>query len=106
MNEENTRTNTKRICYGIVAVAGAALLITGGYVAFHNPDVVKNPCTRSFFRADGIPKVAFDKAWKANLQSVIQFVRYGEICNSYQVGELFFTGHSNKAFCRCINPFK
>lgn len=99
-------TTTKKICYGVGAVAGVTLLLTGGYVAFHKPDVVKNPCPRSFFRADGIPKKAFDKPWKANLQTVIQLVRHGEICNTYQVGEKFFTGHSKKSICRCINPFK
>ena len=91
------------ICVG--AVATISLLAVGGYVVFHKPSVVRNPCQRSFVRADGIPKVAFDKAWKANLQSVIQLVHYGEICNSYQVGESYYTGHSKYAKYRSINPF-
>lgn len=79
---------------------------TAIYVFGHKPDVVTNPCFRSCFRADGCRKIAFDKAWKANVQTVIQLVRYGEVCSSYQVGDKFYTGHSNKAFCRNINPFK
>lgn len=106
MEEKKKMSTARKIGYGVGVVGGTAFLLTAMYVVYHKPDVVKNPCTRSFFRADGIPKVAFDKAWKANLQTVIQFACHGEICNSYQVGELFFTGHSNKAFCRCINPFK
>lgn len=106
MEEKKKMSTARKIGYGIGVVGGTAFLLTALYVVYHKPDVVKNPCTRSFFRADGIPKVAFDKAWKANLQTVIQFACHGEICNSYQVGELFFTGHSKKAICRCINPFK
>lgn len=106
MKRKTELSTAKKIGYGVGAVAGVTLLFTVGYVAFHKPDIVKNPCPRSFYRADGIPKKAFDKPWKANLQTVIQLVRHGEICNSYQVGEKFFTGHSKKAICRCINPFK
>ena len=96
----------KNIGIGVGVVAGVSILAIGGYVVFHKPSEVRNPCQRSFFRADGIPKVAFDKAWKANLQSVIQLVHYGEICNSYQVGESYYTGHSKYAKYRSINPFK
>ena len=106
MENQKQWSKTKKIGYGVGAVAATTLLFTATYVVFHKPDVVKNPCPRSFFRADGIPKVAFDKPWKANLQTVIQLVLHGEICNSYQIGEKFYTGHSKKAICRCINPFK
>lgn len=104
--EQQKKSTAKKICYCIGGVAGISILAIGGYVFFHKPPVVRNPCQRSFFRADGIPKVAYDKAWKANLQSFFQFVHYGEICNSYQVGESFYTGHSKYAKHRSINPFK
>ena len=51
-------------------------------------------------------KKAFDKAWQANLQSVKQLLFHGEICNPYQVGSKFYTGHSKYAWCRSLNPFK
>ncbi|OYP61054.1 hypothetical protein [Prevotella sp. P2-180] len=106
MENKEKRKTAKKIFIGIGAVAGVSILAIGGYVLFHKPPVVRNPCQRSLFRADGIPKVAYDKAWKANLQSFLQFVNYGEICNSYQVGESFYTGHSKYAKYRSINPFK
>ena len=102
----SSKTTAKKILIGVGTVAGVSILAIGGYVVFHKPSEVRNPCQRSFFRADGIPKVAFDKAWKANWQSVIQLVHYGEICNSYKVGESYYTGHSKYAKYRSINPFK
>ena len=104
--KNNMKTTAKKILIGVGTVAGISILAIGGYVVFHKPSEVRNPCQRSFFRADGIPKVAFDKAWKANWQSVIQLVHYGEICNSYKVGESYYTGHSKYAKYRSINPFK
>ena len=104
--DKEKRKTAKKIFIGVGAVVGVTFMAIGGYVLFHKPPVVRNPCQRSFFRADGIPKVAFDKAWKANWQSVIQLVHYGEICNSYKVGESYYTGHSKYAKYRSINPFK
>lgn len=91
------------IAAGAVAVAGIA---GAAYVFGHRPDVVKSPCFRSCFRADGCPKMPFNSAWRANLQSVIQLFRYGEVCNSYQVGDRYYTGHSKNAIFRSINIFK
>lgn len=85
----------------LAAVAG-----TAAYVFGHKPDVVNKPCFRSCHRIDKLPKKPFDKAWKANWQTVKQFFFHGEVCNSYKVGGKYYTGHSKNAFCRSINPFK
>lgn len=101
------KRNTKKK----IAYAGAFFIIAGiasgvYYVFIHKPDIVANPCWRSCHLANGRCKVSFDKAWKANWQSLKQFLLHGEICNAYQVGELFYTGHSKHAWFRNINPFK
>lgn len=94
----------------IVKILGGTALLTtavaAAYVFGHKPDIVTNPCWRSCHLADGRCKKAFETAAKANWQSVKQFVLHGEICNSYQVGDKFYTGHSKYAWCRSINPFK
>lgn len=104
-----TEKNKKRLKTAAY-IAGGTILVaavgTSAYVFGHKPDFVSNPCFRSCHCANGCPKKAFDKAWKANLQSVKQLLRYGEVCNSYQVGDKFYTGHSKTAFCKNINPFK
>ena len=87
-------------------VAGGAALLVVAYVFGNKPAKVAIPCHRSCYRADGCPKKAFDKPWKANLQSVKQLLFHGELCNSYQVGDKFYTGHSKNAPCRSINPLK
>lgn len=98
--------NTKKIIKvaGYTLVGAAAIVTTGAlaYIYCHKPDVVSEPCFRSLHRADGRPKKAFDTPQKANLQSVKQFVKYGEVCNSYQVDDKYYTGHSKNAFCRNI----
>lgn len=106
---DSTKEMKQYIKNGLYITGGIAfvgIVATGAYVFGHKPDVVESPCFRSCYRADGCPKVAFDKAWKANWQCVKQLFRYGEVCNSYQVGDKFYTGHSKNAFCRNINPFK
>lgn len=94
----------------IATIGGvAALLAAAGtaiYVFGHKPDVVTNPCWRSCHLADGRCKKAFDTATQANWQSVKQFVRHGEVCNPYQVGQKFYTGHSKAAWVKSINPLK
>lgn len=77
-------------------MAGVAVAVAGAYVCLHKPAVVNNSCWRSTHRADGRPKKSFDSAARANLQSLIQLLRHGEICNSYKVGDKYYTGHSNK----------
>lgn len=99
-------TKTKKVLYVVGGTAAFMAIGTTIYVFGHKPDVVTNPCFRSCHRADGCKKKAFDKAWKANWQSVKQFFRHGEVCNSYQVGDKYYTGHSKTTFCRNINPFK
>ena len=93
----------------IACVAAGCLLAAGfGTIAFvycHKPDVVKNPCFRTTHRADGKPKIAFDTPQAANWQSVKQFLCHGEFCNSYESDGKYYTGHSNKALIRSINPF-
>lgn len=84
---------------GTLAVAAVGTLV---YVFGHKPDVVSEPCFRSRHRADGRPKKAFGTPQEANWQSVKQFVRYGEVCNSYQVDDKYYTGHSKNAFRRNI----
>ena len=99
-----TKKDKKRIAY--LGVATLAVAGVGAYVLGHTPTKVENPSPRAFVRADGIPKIAFDKPWKANWQTVKQLFRYGEVCNSYQAGGKFYTGHSKKAILKSINPFK
>lgn len=86
---------------GLLGLAGAVVYVIG-----HKPDVVENPCWRSCHLANGACKKSFNKPWKANFQSLMQLLRYGEVCNSYQVGDKYYTGHSKNAWCRNINPFK
>ena len=105
MNKKYTE-KVKKVAYvagGIVAVAAAGTI---AFICLNKPDVVENPCWRSCHLADGRCKKAFDKAWQANLQSVKQLLFHGEICNPYQVGSKFYTGHSKYAWCRSLNPFK
>lgn len=105
MNREKKKKLKKAACY----VGGAAAIIGGGILAYvygNKPDVVENPCWRSCHLADGRCKKSFDKPWKANLQSVKQLLKHGEICNPYQMGDKFYTGHSKYAWCRSLNPFK
>lgn len=104
-----TEKTKKRLKFTGCAVVGTALtaaLCTALYVLIHKPDNVSKPCYRSTHRADGREKLAFDTPERANYQSVKQFYRYGEICNSYRVGDKYYTGHSNKALIRSINLFK
>lgn len=104
--KSETKKKVKKVGY---VLGGGVLVIAAGtaaYVFGHTPDYVDNPCFRSCHRANGCPKKPFDKAWKANWQSVKQFILHGEICNSYQVDNRFYTGHSKNAFCKNINPFK
>ena len=97
---------SKKIVKAVAYIAGGNVLFAAAYVFRHKPDLVTTTCFRSCHCANGCPKKAFDKAWQANLQSVKQLLRYGEVCNSYQVGNKFYTGHSKTAFCKNINPFK
>lgn len=103
MNKKNTfkKVGSSAAGFASAVVSGVVLFVFG-----NKPDVVSNPCYRSSHRADGYPKKVFDKAWKANWQSVKQLVCYGEVCNPYQVGRKFYTGHSRKAWVRNINIFK
>lgn len=88
---------------GISTVAIAAISL---FVFKHKPAVVVNPTYRSFYRADGVAKKAFDTPVQANLQAVKQLVLHGEICTPYQAGEKFFTGHPRNMPIRSINPLK
>lgn len=86
----------RRIAATVTAVVGTATAAVAAYVFGHKPDIVTKPCYRSLHRADGRPKVAFDTAWRANWQSVKQLFLHGEVCNSYQVNDKFYTGHSRR----------
>ena len=95
----------KIVKFGLWGLAGTISLLglaTVVYVFGHKPDVVSEPCFRSRHRADGRPKKAFNTPQAANWQSVKQLVRYGEVCNSYQVDDEYYTGHSKNAFRRNI----
>lgn len=88
-------------------VGGTLALVALGTIAYllgHKPDIVTKPCWRSCHLADGRCKKAFDTAAQANWQSVKQFVCHGEVCNSYQVGDKYYTGHSRYAWVRSVNP--
>lgn len=104
--KKETKKKVKIAAYIVGSFAVAVAAGTAAYMFGHKPALVNNPCFRSCHRADGCPKKAFDKPWKANWQSVKQLFLHGEICNSYQVGNKFYTGHSKKAFCRSINLLK
>lgn len=82
---------TKKVCIvaGTVFGAGAAV---AAWCFGHKPSEGIN-CIRSVMRADGVPKKPFGSAARANLQSVWQYVRYGEKCHAYKIGEKFYTGH-------------
>ena len=98
----------KIVKFGLWGLAGTISLLglaTVVYVFGHKPDVVSEPCFRSRHRADGRPKKAFNTPQAANWQSVKQLVRYGEVCNSYQVEDQYFTGHSKNASRRNIYRF-
>jgi hypothetical protein len=86
----------KKIVATVAAVVGTATAVVATYVFGHKPNVVTKPCYRSLHRADGRPKIAFDSAWRANWQSVKQLFLHGEVCNSYQVNDKFYTGHSRR----------
>lgn len=88
------------------SVAGIVVAGVATYVLINKPNKVECPCWRSCHLANGTPKKEFDSAWQANLQSVKQFFRYGEVCNPYQVGDKYYTGHSKNAVIRSINFLK
>lgn len=96
----------KKCLYVVGGTLGTGLVITGAFVLFNKPSKVRTPCWRSFNRADGTPKIAFDSPQRANLQSVKQLFLHGEVCNPYQAGDKYYTGHSKNAFIKNINPFK
>ncbi len=100
------RNNKKAALYIIGGVATLVTLGAVGYVCYHKPDVVKNPCRRTFFRSDGVAKKCFDTAAKANLQTLKQLILHGEVCNSYEANGKYYTGHSKDALIKSINPFK
>lgn len=105
----NADMKKKKIKKFAKIVGGAVLLVaasTAAYVYGHKPVVVENPCWRSCHLVNGRCKKAFDTARQANWQSVKQLVLHGEVCNPYQVGEKYYTGHSNKALFKSVNPFK
>lgn len=104
--KEKTKKRTKYAACITGGVVLATVAGTAAYVFGHKPDVVNKPCFRSCHRIDKLPKKTFGKAWKANWQTVKQFFFHGEVCNSYKVGDKYYTGHSKNAFCRSINPFK
>lgn len=102
---EKTKKRLKAVAYvagATVCVAAAAVV---GFVLFNEPNEVKNPCWRSTHRANGIAKVPFKTAKQANLQSVKQLVRYGEVCHPYKCNDSYFTGHSKNGI-QSINPRK
>lgn len=90
---------------GVTTIVSSALGSTI-YVVCNKPSVVTNPCRRTFYREDGVPKKAFDTAWRANLQVVKQLFLHGEVCNPYQANGKYYTGHSKYAPIKSINPFK
>ena len=102
MNNTKIKKILKIGAYTLAGTLTVAAVGALAYVFGHKPDVVSEPCFRSCHRADGYPKKAFDKPWKANWQSVKQLVVYGEVCNAYQVADRFYTGHSKNAFRRNI----
>lgn len=93
--KETTKKNIKKgakiagIALGLTAVAGIAFVY--GYTPKPGSD-----SPRALLRLDGVPKKAFKTARRANLQCIIQLVRYGELCLSYRVGDKFYTGHNRK----------
>ena len=95
----------KTLCILGGAVVGAAACYIAS-IYLKDPKVVSNPCWRSFNRADGIPKKAFDTALEAKNQAVKQFFLHGEICRPYEAGGNFFTGHSENDLIHSINPIK
>ena len=99
------KKDTKRIIVFLIVVLAILSLLSIAFVYGHKPDVVKNKCFRTTNRADGKPKIAFDTPQAANLQSLKQFLLHGEFCNPYESDGKYYTGHSNKALIRSINPF-
>lgn len=96
---------TKRVLIG-AAVATTAITAISLFVFKHKPAVAANPTHRSFYRADGVAKKAFDTPAKANFQVIKQLFLYGEICTPYQAGKKFYTGHNCNIPIRSINPIK
>lgn len=105
--KENIKKKLKtagKVFLGVAAVGATGVAI---YVNFNKPAQVTTPSYRTYFRADGKPKVAFNTARRANWQAVKQLFLHGEVCNPYQAPNgKFYTGHSRSAIVRNINPFK
>lgn len=51
---------------------------------------------RSTHRSDGVHKRAYSSGTRANWQCIWQFIRWGEICESYEEPSGFYTGHKRK----------
>jgi len=85
----------KKLVSATVAGAGLAALGMGSYVLLNKPEIVTNPCRRTFMRSDGRPKVAFDSAWRANFQSLVQLICHAEICYPYEANGKYYTGHKS-----------
>lgn len=88
---------------GVTSVISAGVI---GFIVFNNPSKVEHPCFRTFNRADGMPKKVLDSRMAANLQSVKQLFRHGEVCNPYMANGKYYTGHSKTAWLRNIKFFK
>lgn len=83
---------TVTACCGVAALGVAGVI---AWAALHKP-AEGNHSFRSTHRSDGRRKVAFDTAFRANIQCVLQLVAHGEVCHSYEEPEGFFTGHRHQ----------
>lgn len=93
--KEKTKSRIKTGLKVAGIAAGAAVIAGTLYVVAYPPRQGKNS-PRSIYRADGVPKKAFDSRIRANLQSLIQLVRHGELCLPYKIGDKYYTGHNRE----------
>lgn len=107
MSKETIKQKLKTVGKTILVASIVSALGTAAYVVFNKPKQVKNACPRTYHRADGKPKVAYNSAQRANWQAVKQLFLHGEVCNPYQAPNgKYYTGHSKNAIIKSINPLK
>lgn len=88
--------NIKKVAKWTLITASVVFVAGIGYVCLNKPEKGYGNW-RSTHRSDGKPKVAYDTPERANFQSLKQFIKYGEVCHPYKVGDKYYTGHKHAA---------
>lgn len=94
MDEKTKQRLKKAGKVALYSVAAVGAIATIAVVCYQPKEGKHSP--RSLVRSDGIPKKAFKSRIRANLQSILQLVKHGELCMPYKVKDKYYTGHNRE----------